>query len=102
MGAGGGHINVFLRSYKAYSPAFFGRGDLNKGNKSMFILMSLMSPVFSHPAFVGVARAGAPQHLLPHDVHAEQPPDGQENILWSARIFLGRGPLLSTNLGKTI
>ena len=29
-------INVFLRPYKAYSPAFFGRTDINKGNKSKF------------------------------------------------------------------
>lgn len=27
-------MNVFLRSYKAYSPAFFGKNELNKGNKS--------------------------------------------------------------------
>lgn len=27
-------MNVFLRSYKAYSPAFFGKNDINKGNKS--------------------------------------------------------------------
>lgn len=26
-------MQVFLRSYKAYSPAFFGKNDINKGNK---------------------------------------------------------------------
>lgn len=36
MGGGGSHINVFLKSFKAYSPAFFGKVELNKGNKSKF------------------------------------------------------------------
>jgi ubiquitin fusion degradation protein 1 len=31
--------NLFMRSYKAYSPAFFGKAEINKGNKS------------KHPAF---------------------------------------------------
>jgi ubiquitin fusion degradation protein 1 len=34
-------MNVFLRSYKAYSPAFFGKNELNKGNKS--IKLSLLN-----------------------------------------------------------
>jgi hypothetical protein len=29
-----GGVQVFMRSYKAYSPAFFGKNDINKGNKS--------------------------------------------------------------------
>jgi len=35
--SGGGGLmgnNVFLRPLKAYSPAFFGKNEINKGNKS--------------------------------------------------------------------
>jgi len=30
---GAASMNVFLRSYKAYSPAFFGKPEINRGNK---------------------------------------------------------------------
>jgi ubiquitin fusion degradation protein 1 len=38
FGGGGGHEpparnNIFLRSYKCYSPAFIGNTQVNKGNK---------------------------------------------------------------------
>ena len=29
--------NVFLRSYKVYSPAFIGKPEVNRGNKSKYI-----------------------------------------------------------------
>ena len=30
--------NVFLRSYKVYSPAFIGKPEVNRGNKSKLII----------------------------------------------------------------
>ena len=30
--------NVFLRSYKVYSPAFIGKPEVNRGNKSKTLL----------------------------------------------------------------
>jgi len=32
---------LFMRSFKAYSPAFFGKQDINKGNKSKNLNISL-------------------------------------------------------------
>jgi hypothetical protein len=32
---------LFMRSFKAYSPAFFGKQDINKGNKSKKLKISL-------------------------------------------------------------
>jgi len=36
MPRGGPANNVFLRSYRAYSSAFFGKQEIDKGNKSKF------------------------------------------------------------------
>jgi hypothetical protein len=46
-------MNVFLRSYKAYSPAFFGKNNIDKGNKSK--KQTLFSPIYSHFAIVSPA-----------------------------------------------
>ena len=35
-------MNIFLRSYKAYSPAFYGKPELNKGNKSTLSNLNLI------------------------------------------------------------
>ena len=43
--------NVFLRSYKVYSPAFIGKPEVNRGNKSKYIGKKLIE--LSHYANFG-------------------------------------------------
>jgi hypothetical protein len=51
---GGGQANnVFLRSYRAYSSAFFGKQEIDKGNKSKAFLTFA-----SHLARISPARTG--------------------------------------------
>jgi hypothetical protein len=53
-GRGGGPVNnVFLRSYRAYSSAFFGKQEIDKGNKSKALLTFA-----SHLARISPSRAG--------------------------------------------
>lgn len=85
-----------MRSYKAYSPAFFGKADINKGNKSITHIIT--NNIYSYSPLLRSARVGSPQRELPHDVHGEQPLDGQEDVRWSARVFRGRGSVLSAIL----
>ena len=65
--------NVFLRSYKVYSPAFIGKPEVNRGNKSKFILTSPMSNVscflFSHPSHISTARVKSTSHSIPNDIY---------------------------------
>ena len=86
--------NVFLRSYKVYSPAFIGKPEVNRGNKSKYfniyhakIIAHYYRVSLSHPSNIGAARVESTPYPVPHDLYDLQLTNGNEDILWRSRVF---------------